>query len=755
VLYLLSWAIPDLTDPVRQYGMLVLALTPAVLVVVKGLWRSRFWQAVALAHLMWGFAQIIWIVEKPASLSVLQDSMYWLFKLFMLTAILYRPFYKGTELHRRLHFLDTVVAISIIAYYIAYFFILPSLMGQTLPTFYSSIANIVLNAGITAAAVVLAWRARQSEWGPTYRMITAGLFLYTVASASDRLSVPYTEFFWCATFWAMALAVNTAVSAEAETVEGSLEPSRYGASMLLIFGTFVFHLGMNAFGGGSHELHDGRIRLTLGEVLVLMALLQYRLRLTVEESELRSHRLSLTLNSLRQPIYIVDGNYNIVLANDVFYQRFKAPGTCYESLFGFSHPCDWCDLPANRAFSRTATIGESIYQLEFSPMTANYGKGGVELLVDVTNERKRQEQLIQTERMASLGRMIAGTAHELNNPLAIVLGNAQLLRDEPRLSSEGREMVRAIASAGERAKDIVHTFLNLSRPRESGKEIVDLVSIIRSVEHLKYAELKSYGIRLELELPEYLPVIGRYTLLQEIFLNLIDNARDAIRQARRTTGCIHISGHNGDGTIQIVLHDNGTGIPAEDLGRVFDPFFTTKEVGKGTGLGLSVTHSIVKDHAGNIRVESDGSSFTRFHMEFPAAAGTNHLRSTAVASSALRILVVDDEPEMLNVLKQSLGRKGHHVECTSTGKRALQLLSKNKFDVLLLDMHLPEMDGKAIVLRLEAMDPPVSVRPIIVTGDSMSTDTAVFAENHRLPIVMKPIDFNRLDKLLQPNAAVH
>jgi CheY-like chemotaxis protein len=288
----------------------------------------------------------------------------------------------------------------------------------------------------------------------------------------------------------------------------------------------------------------------------------------------------------------------------------------------------------------------------------------------------------------------------------------------------------------------------LSRPRDSEKEIVDFVTVVRSVEHLKHAELNSYGIRIDLDLAASLPVRGRYTVLQEIFLNLIDNGRDAIRQARRAEGRIHISGWNADGRVHLVVEDNGTGIPAADVGRIFDPFFTTKEVGQGTGLGLSITHSIVKDHGGNIYVDSDGSSFTSFHIEIPSASGTEIVRSSPPQTNALRILAVDDEPEMLSVLKQSLGRKGHHVECTSTGKRALQLLSRNKFDVLLLDMHLPEMDGRAIVLRLEAMHPPVSVRPIIVTGDSMSSDIKTFVEDHELPIVMKPIDFDKLNELL-------
>ncbi len=508
LLYLIGFAIPSIQGPVQDFGMLAIAVLPAVLIVRRGLLQNRFWQALAAAHVIWGAGQIMWIVnEKIASpIPWLQDSAYWLFKLLILGAIVYRPFYAGSETNRRLYHIDTAVALSAVAYYIGYFFISPLLAGQPVSgTFYDSTCNVLLNTGIAATAIIFAWEARRSAWNRSYRLIATGLTLYTAASLNFLIfGVPYTDPFWCATFWVMSLAVTAAPEENAARIDKVIVASRYGGAIIVLVGIFAVHLVTSRLSDSTQELRDIRVLLTFSEVVILTALLHFRHRTVVRESETRRDRLEATLHSLRQPIYIVDGDYNLVLANDVFMSRFQAVrGTCYSVVFGRSAPCEWCDLRSNRVFSATVEIQDVAYKLEFAPMPSGlHTKGGVEMLVDITVERKRQQQLIQTERMAALGRMIAGTAHELNNPLAIVLGNAQLLRDYTPLTFEGRRQVAAIASAAERARDIVHTFLSLSRPSESEKTLIDVVDVIRSVEHLKASELDSYGISVQLDLPQ-------------------------------------------------------------------------------------------------------------------------------------------------------------------------------------------------------------------------------------------------------------
>ena len=754
-LFLATFFIPAISVPVRDFGMLVIAVFPAFLIWQRGLLKQRFWQGMAAANVIWGIGQITWIINQRVAtpLPQLQDSAYWLFKLCVLGALLYRRFYSGTSVNRRLYHLDIAVALSIIAYYIGYFFILPSdAAGPVANTFYKTAANVILNVGITARAVALAVEARRTAWALPYRWFATGLTLYTAASFVFLINIRVTDPFWCAAFWSMSLAVIAAPGKDARPVETAITPYRYGLSLSLIAALFAIHVLASMFGDASRSVQDARRLLTFFEVVVLTGLLHARNRALVEESETRLQQLSVTLNTLRQPIYIVDGDYNIVLANEVFNSRFGAKrALCYATVFGKTSPCEWCELRRNQAFSTIAELRGAVYQVEFAPMKpGSFANGGVEMLVDVTQDRKRQQQLIQTERMAALGRMIAGTAHELNNPLAIVLGNAQLLRDFAGLTFQERRQVAAIASAAERARDIVHTFLTLSRPADSEKSLVDIVDVIRSVEHLKAPELRSYEIELDLELPASLPMMGRYTLLQEVFLNLIDNARDAIRQAQRSRGLIVINGRIVQpDRIRIEVSDNGTGVAKEHRDRIFDPFFSTKDVGQGTGLGLSIVHSIVRDHEGQIQVESDATTFARFEMEFKLVTIAPGLAPERSHGANLRILAVDDEPEILSILENSLGMLGHHVECTTTGARALQLLSKHKFDVLLLDIHLPEMDGRSIVKRIQAMVPPVTVRTIVITGDTISEDIRQFASEHEFPLVMKPVDVGELNRLLQ------
>lgn len=761
--FLASFAFPALDAPVREYGMLAIAVFPALLIIKQGLLYNRFWKAMAAAHFVWGFSQIVWITNRHHNFffpPALGDSAYWTFKLLILGAILYRPFYAATEVNRRLYLVDTTVVLSFIAFYLGYFSIAPGLAGDPVPSlFYGTAANVFFNTGIALIAIIVARKARLSGWSQTYRLIALGLTVYTISSLAFLLAgMTYTDPLWCAAFWLLALAVAAAPSRNVKPLDEALTPSRYGLALILIITVSGLQVIGTLFGGASHELQDIRTALTLAEVVALTALIHFRHKIVVEEDELRFHQLEVTLNSIGQPIYIVDGGYNVILANDVFHSRFpSSDGLCYSTVFGRTSPCEWCQLAANRVFSASVESKGSFYQLEFAPLKLTTVRpsegpppGGVELLVDVTDERKRQQQHVQTERMASLGRMIAGTAHELNNPLAIVLGNAHLLREHRGLDNEGHRQIAAIASAAERARDIVHNFLSLSRPREGEKTLVNLVEVIRSVEHLKVNELDSLGIEVQLDLPESLTAIGKYTLLQEVFLNLIDNARDAIAETKRA-GRIWIRGEQLDADrLRIQVQDNGIGISREHRDQIFDPFFSTKQVGKGTGLGLSLVHSIITDHGGSIEVDSDGHSYTRFDIEFPLvqiAPGAAGLSSQT--GRILRILAVDDEPEILTILERSLTRMGHYVECTTTGSRALQLLAKNKFDVVLLDVHLPEMDGKAIMRRLRTISPPVSARTILITGDTMSEETRQFAEDYELPLIMKPVDMEKLSALLQ------
>lgn len=233
---------------------------------------------------------------------------------------------------------------------------------------------------------------------------------------------------------------------------------------------------------------------------------------------------------------------------------------------------------------------------------------------DVSERVKLEEQVLRQERLASLGMLAAGVAHEINTPLTGISSYTQMLLEECAADDPRREALEKIELQTNRAAEITSSLLNLARPEETSVERVECGSAIREVVQLFEPQIRGRGIELELDIEDGLPVIsGNKSKLQQVLLNLLMNARDAVASG----GTIKLVGRARNGKIEVLVEDNGIGIAAEDLGRIFDPFFTTKGRGRGTGLGLSITYGIVQEHGGEIHVESQPGEFTRFRVELP------------------------------------------------------------------------------------------------------------------------------------------
>jgi hypothetical protein len=266
--------------------------------------------------------------------------------------------------------------------------------------------------------------------------------------------------------------------------------------------------------------------------------------------------------------------------------------------------------------------GDRILNIAVAPLVAkNFDRiGRLIIFDDVTERVELEQQLVQADKLTSLGLLAAGVAHEVNTPLAVISTYAQMLAKQVSNDEQKARLLDKIASQTFRASEIVNSLLNFSRTSTTEFSQVNLNQVIRETEALLEHQLKKAGIRVQSELEDPLPPIeGNSGRLQQVFLNLFLNARDAMPKGGVLTVRTSSSNGSSPGAVQVEVSDTGVGIAAEHLNKIYDPFFTTKGPQKGTGLGLAVTYGIIREHAGSIAVDSQPGRGTFFRLEFPAA----------------------------------------------------------------------------------------------------------------------------------------
>jgi len=247
--------------------------------------------------------------------------------------------------------------------------------------------------------------------------------------------------------------------------------------------------------------------------------------------------------------------------------------------------------------------------------------GRLVLLDEITQRVRLEDQMVQTEKLTSLGLLAAGVAHEVNTPLAVISNYIQMLAKQIPADDPRQKTIERIVKQTFRASEIVNNLLNFSRTGGSQPSEVDVNAVLEETLTLVQHPLKTAQVSVVRNYAKRLPLIlGSHTRLQQVFLNLLLNARDAMPSG----GMVEIRTMANNGSVEIEITDNGAGIPAENLNRIFDPFFTTKASGRGTGLGLSVSYGIIKEHAGKVDVRSAPGSGTSFRLAFPAARKAVH-----------------------------------------------------------------------------------------------------------------------------------
>jgi signal transduction histidine kinase/CheY-like chemotaxis protein len=392
----------------------------------------------------------------------------------------------------------------------------------------------------------------------------------------------------------------------------------------------------------------------------------------------------------------------------------------------------------------------------FNRMTEDLGRARCELeaysseLERKVRERTRkledaQGRLLQSEKLGAIGQLVAGVAHELNNPLTGVLGYSQLLMRR-NYDPETRRALEKIDAEATRCKKIVQNLLTFARKQKIAKSLIDVNQALERALELRAYQLRLDNVEVVTELGAGLPqTMADFHQLQQAFLNIIVNAHQAMEGAKHRGRLVLRSRAEGE-RIFVDIEDNGPGIPAGLRERIFDPFFTTKEVGAGTGLGLSICYGILQEHGGRIGVESEVGQGTRFVLELPIvreAAEADAATPAAPAAATppergLRILVVDDEPSVVEILYRILGEEGHQIESAPSGGAALTRIVKQKFDLIISDIKMPGMHGTELYARVREVDPLLASRMLFITGDMVSAETRHFLERTGNSYIEKP-----------------
>ncbi|MDP9036879.1 MAG: response regulator [Myxococcota bacterium] len=396
----------------------------------------------------------------------------------------------------------------------------------------------------------------------------------------------------------------------------------------------------------------------------------------------------------------------------------------------------------------------------------------IDRLLVASEHRDLQARLAQTDRLAALGTLAAGVAHEINNPLAYVLLNLGYVIEElPRLlssasderSGELRVALDHARNGAERIRDIVRGLKTFSRPENESRTSLDVAQVIEATLTMVSNELR-HRARVVKDYSHAPEVIANEARLGQVFLNLLLNAIQALPEDHSNTNEIRLTVRSIEpDRVVAEVHDNGAGIPVELQGRIFEPFFTTKPVGIGTGLGLAICHGIVTSLGGTLSVESEVGKGSLFRVELPVAVPVPKVSNVSHANGVTppfrsspsrgRILVIDDEPIVCLSLERLLSAEGEVVALTTAREGLARIEAGERFDIILCDLMMPEMDAPAMHERLRQLAPAQADRMVFVTGGAFTMRARDFLKSVPNAQLGKPFDVDALMALVRARLA--
>jgi len=391
-------------------------------------------------------------------------------------------------------------------------------------------------------------------------------------------------------------------------------------------------------------------------------------------------------------------------------------------------------------------------EISLGPLETTEGTFVSSVVRDITERRQTEETLRHTEKLAAMSSLLAGVAHELNNPLAVVRGQIELLR---RAAGSGPlvERTKKIATAAERCVRIVRSFLSIARHHPPERQEVRLNQVVQEAAELLAYPLSVDNIEVRLDLAADPPVLWADPhQLHQVVVNLITNAHHAMRgrPGPRLTLTTRLS--REEQSIRLEVADTGIGIAPEIQGRIFEPFFTTKPPGHGTGLGLGLCRAIIVAHGGTIEVESRPGEGAIFRVELPLTVPSSGPEVRELESlpaiQGKAILVVDDEHYVADMLADLLRLDDHRVDVAPNGHVALERLRAQPYDLVLIDLKMPELDGPGLYEALARDHPQLLRRLVFLTGDALSSEISAFLERAGAPYLYKPFTLEEVRRVI-------
>ena len=762
---------------------LVLAVCAAILYRRRE-WEGShrlFWDAIAAGSLMWCVGEIGFTITSVTT-RVSWVQWHTMFSLCggigPVVAMLARP-YLGTRKSSSWAIgIDLASYATLMGFVYAYFIMVPSVVPATpRPSPQSflltlvQLQRLILFLGMAGCA----WVARDTAWARPFKALAfgtgVGFFLRLVTSAAISQSVYYEgsiyDLAWIVPYLAFLWAVLESPRSFPETES---IPPRRGWPAVLVSTVPVLLIPTIGFGLlGAQPMGDpgDSVRLLLTTLSMVAGLGLLTLRLSVQSDELQRadaqmRLLAAATEQTGDLILITRATGVFEHANDACvqalgYTRDELSGMALPSLLerGFERMVDHIGTEVRQKGVWRGTLihrrkDGSTFPASSTVVALRNSDGRVTHFVgvqrDITEELKLRDQLVHSERLSAVGELVAGVAHELNNPLQTILGSVELMLEEPNVDhTRDLQTVRQEAS---RAGQIVRNLLAFVRKSSPDRSRADLNQIANATAKLRAHALAQKNISLDLELhPGVLAVLVNREEIQQVVLNLVLNAEHAIGER---PGRITIRTNAGEHAHTLQVIDDGPGISTELRGRVFEPFFTTKEVGQGTGLGLSLGLGIATAHGGSLELCPPTGTGACFRLTLPAQAPAQAPAepgaTTRASGEPRRALVIEDEAAIRGLLARLLARRDYAVVEAGSCAEAKIASAGRTFDLVLCDIRLEDGSGVDCLRHLRGMQPAIGRRFIFVTGDS--SGLTLDPEFAAIPILSKPFTASDLEKVL-------